>query len=344
MCVRYPDSVDLEARIWGVGLPSEWQEAGYCQELERRGIQAGPQQRQRVQVALVKNTGVRNLQGFLHNVEQKMYAWNPLPVWQAAQVAPVSCFQAANLYVASIAQVLSAEKHEVARKLSTIMWNRRKLVDDTAMLRGNGIQGLQLAETAIHAAIANHAVPGSSAGASSQDVLRVINPGNKRFAQDLDKIFERLELGAEHPHRVFISALVTNARRQSDPEIAINSAIASIADRYSRDDLEKLLHLEHSFLPPRKPALHPVPANVEYQLEGFLVAVMKSYLEAFQRDFLVRLSFLQYNVQDRTLVDARTSLNSSDIVRLAELSVIVAGIPRDKLERPSSAASGARFF
>jgi hypothetical protein len=334
MYVGHPDSISREADVWGVGEPSAWQVAGYKQELESAGIRGGSQQREKIQLALIKNAGVRNLQGFLHNVEQKMYAWNPLPVWEGLKAAPVSCFQAANLYVTSIANLLPPEKHEVTRKLSTIMWNRRRLVDETTMLRGNGILGLQLAETALSAAIANRTVPGSSARCSPQDVLKVINPGNKRFAQDLGRIFDNLELGPDHPHRVFISALVRDARKESNSDDTLSRAIASIADGYSRDDLEKLLHLEYSLLPPRKPILCPVPENVEYKVESFLVTIMKSYLEAFQRDFLVRVSLLQD--KDRTLVDARTSLADADIARLAELSVILAGIPRDKLERPIS--------
>jgi len=339
LCIKHPDAVAREALIWGVGRPSHWQITGFMQELAQGGKRSLEHEVEKIELALIKNAGVRNLQGFLHKAQEKMYAWNPLPVWENAQVALVSGAQAGEIYVQQVAALLPYTKHEVARNLATIMWNRYRLSDGSAMLQGRGIGGLQLADSVLRAAIANHALSGTAECPTPKDVLRVLNPSNKNYAKDLEKIFEKLQIGSQAPQRVFLTTLVSTAHAESNVDTVLRKAIAAVSETYSRDEVESLCRLEYSLLPPNKPNLLPIPENVEYKLEAFLVSVLQSYVQASQRDFLMRVSRLQ----GETLLDKRTSLTGSDIIKLTELSALLAGIPKARLYEAVYGDSGVRF-
>lgn len=329
LSVVYPDARDREAALWGVPLPSRWQIGGFMQEVARIHGSETAKQVEKVQLALIKNDGVRNLAAFLQTAEQRIYAWNPLTVWAKEPVSPVSCLRAGDLYVSTVASLLPISKRDAARNLAVVMWNRRKLVEDFTMLQGRGIQGLQVAETALLAAVANRSPAMSMDNSQRRDVLAALNPSNKRFSQDLSRIFQKLELGSNDPHRKFLQELVHSVRADLPVDTVMERALASIADHYPLDDVYNLVRLEFSLLPPNQPKLQEVPGQLEYKLEEFLVASLRGYVEASQRNFLMRVSLLQ----DKDLVDGRTKLSGSDIAKLAELSIILAAIPRVQLEK-----------
>jgi hypothetical protein len=334
----YPDARDREAALWGVPLPSRWQIEGLRQEIARLHGSEAAQQVERMQLALIKNEGVRNLAAFLHTVEQKIYAWNPRAVWEKESSSSVSCLRAADLYMTALAPLLPISKRDAARNLAVVMWNRRKLVEDFTMLRGSGIQGLQVAEAALMAALANRSPASSIENSQRRDVLAVLNPSNKRFSEDLSRIFNKLELGNNDPHRKFLQQLVLGVRAEHPLETVMQRALYSITDHYTLEDVDNLLRLEFSLLSPNQPKPQEAPGQLEYKLQEFLVASLREYVEASQRNFLMRVSLLQ----GKDLTDGRTKLVGSDIAKLAELSIILAAIPTAPMEKAVQRDSALR--
>ncbi len=320
--------LEVEARIWGVPIPSHQQVQALIDEHSKvSGYRVGANDQKNAQLACVKINGVVQLQALMATVTTRLDGLNPSAVWSRAGLGSVSAQQAAEVYTRAVLKAARPAQLPLLARVAEILWDGAYIARHAQESAEVALSRAPILSVALEAAVINRC---GQAGfeALKKEIVKALNPTLKSRSASLSAVMSELNFSPKDPGYKFIRMLMTTADMGRSQLEMLKRACEAAGVECERGAIQDLRALRGALSDAPRPMQFEIDAHPEYRALPILESVLNDYRKVVEGNLLWKTapapeSFLLSNGQ---------SLSLARIERLLPTSRILAGIPNQELD------------